>query len=194
MFTGLVEATGILHKRLEKDNGLALYIELPFAGEMTIGDSLAVNGCCLTVEEIDAKIIRFHVLNETLSKTNLGTIKEGQKVNLERPLKLGDRLDGHMVSGHVDLITSVKEIKEDGDIQFSINLSNEMKALVIPKGSITIDGISLTIAQLDDEKLTVCLIPHTWNITNLNEKSTGDLVNIELDMIAKYVQRQNFYT
>ena len=191
MFTGLVEATGILNKRQEKKDGLGLYIQVPFANEMAIGDSLAVNGCCLTVEEIDVDILKFHVLNETLSKTNLGGLLEGKKVNLERPLKLGDRLDGHMVSGHVDQVSKVKEIRHEGDIQFFIEITDSMKPLLIQKGSITIDGISLTIAHLDEQKLGVCLIPHTWEVTNLNEKTPGDLVNIELDMIAKYVQRQN---
>ena len=192
MFTGLIEATADVISCTVTDDSANLEIRTELATEMTIGDSLAVNGVCLTVEKIEYMLLQFHLLGETLDRTNLGALNPGDRVNLERPLKVGDRLDGHICSGHVDCTTEILNIVDQGDEAdriLSIAVKEDMKALLIQKGSIAIDGISLTIAKLEDKSLNVHLIPHTWNVTNLSDKMIGDKVNIELDNMAKYILR-----
>ena len=192
MFTGLIESTAVVISNDNKGDAASLVLETTLAQEMSIGDSLAVNGVCLTVEKIDELQLQFHILSETLEKSNLAELNSGDRVNLERPLKVGDRLDGHICSGHVDRTTAILDIIDNGDEEdrvLTIAVNEDMKALLIPKGSIAIDGISLTIAKLEDEQLSVHLIPHTWKITNLSDKNIGDKVNIELDNMAKYILR-----
>lgn len=192
MFTGLVETTGILKAR--KNNGsvtkLIISSNLPIE-EIALGDSIAVNGTCLTVEEKKGEDLQFHVLNETLAKTNLAILPIGGVVNLEQALRLSDRLGGHLVSGHIDITAPLKSIQHRrNDIFITIYLPKELKPYVIHKGSIAINGISLTIAELTNSTFSVCVIPHTWEHTNLKACHPGDLINLEGDIIGKFVARQ----
>ncbi|RMD84664.1 MAG: riboflavin synthase [Lentisphaerae bacterium] len=193
MFTGIVETTGRLVSRKLLGDAGKLIIETELAKEMERGASLAVNGTCLSVEEIDPQrnLLQFHVLAQTLDRTNLGVVREGKKVNLERPLKLGDRLGGHLVSGHVDCTAPILDIGQKGDDWIvEIALPEEQKMLMIDKGSIAVDGISLTVAHLLKDSFRVHIIPLTLELTNLSEKEVGDLVNLEMDMVGKYVLRR----
>jgi len=193
MFTGLVEGTAVLCERtLEGDAG-KLHLQTPLATEMAAGDRIAINGTCLTVETIDApaRVLRFHTLQQTLRVTNLGSVPIGPKVNLERPLRVGDRLGGHLVLGHVDgtaPILAVDRLQDDWVIE--IELPDDLLPLAIDKGSIAVDGISLTIAELRERSFTVHIIPHTWEVTNLCEAAAGTYVNLEMDMVGKYVLRR----
>lgn len=192
MFTGLVEATGILKAKNNNGKATKLIISSPLPEkEIAIGDSIAVNGTCLTVEQKNNGELHFHVLNETMHKTNLSSVNIGSKVNLERALAIGSRLGGHLVSGHIDTIAKIKSIQQRAnDICLTIELPEELRPYVIYKGSIAINGISLTIADLSAHDFSVCLIPHTWNATNLCQASPGDTVNLEGDVIGKYVAHQ----
>ena len=194
MFTGLVEDVGVLAARTlaGKAGKLEVTTSLPLA-EFRLGDSVAVNGVCLTVESVNtgAKRLVFHTLAETLHRTNLGEKKTGVPVNLERALRVGDRLGGHIVSGHVDTTAKILEIGRSGDdYVVTIELPDALKPLVVPKGSIAVDGISLTLAALAADSFRIHLIPHTWNATALRNAAAGDRVNLEADMIGKYILRQ----
>ena len=193
MFTGLIESVGTL-KRLAV-NGKAGELEIAASfpdGEVAVGDSVAVNGVCLTVTRFTSNSISFHALAETLSRTNLGELKMGRKVNLERALKLGDRLGGHIVSGHVDGVAAVQSIGRRGDdLELHVALSEELAPYLVMKGSIAINGVSLTVAALERGSFGVCIIPHTWTHTNLHELKPGDNVNLETDLLGKYVLRQH---
>lgn len=192
MFTGLVETTGLLKAKNNTGKATKLIISstLP-EDQIAIGDSIAVNGTCLTVEQKGNGELHFHVLNETMRKTNLSSINIGSKVNLERALTLATRLGGHLVSGHIDVVAKIKSIKQRvNDICLTIELPAELRPYVIYKGSIAINGISLTIAELNAHDFSVCLIPHTWNATNLCQAAPGDMVNLEGDIIGKYVAHQ----
>ena len=194
MFTGLVEDVGTLAGRRPEGRAAKIEIKtgLPLA-EVVIGESIAINGACLTVEEIrtDSATLGFHALNETLRRTSLHDVPVGGKVNMERAMCLGDRLGGHLVMGHVDTTARIVSIgRSDDDYQVCVELPPAIQALVIPKGSIAIDGISLTIAKLAADTFTVCIIPHTWEMTNLPNAKAGTVVNLEADMVGKYILRQ----
>ncbi|MDT8390493.1 MAG: riboflavin synthase [Lentisphaeria bacterium] len=193
MFTGLIEDVGSLISRREtgKNGKLVIKTRLPLA-EIAVGDSVAVNGVCLTVEEkTGADTLRFHTLSETLRRSNLGALAPGSAVNLERAMLLGGRLGGHIVQGHVDGTAIIRGIRETADdIVVALSLPQELSHLVIPKGSIAINGISLTIADLKEDHFSVHIIPHTWRATGLRAAAVGDTVNVEADMIGKYVFRQ----
>ena len=192
MFTGLIEDCGILVARNKSGLNWKLQVKtnLPL-DEIKYGDSIAVNGTCLTVEEISGDLLTFHTLHETLDKTSLGGISVGMKVNLERALRFGDRLDGHIVAGHVDTTTAILSIdKSETDLVIKLELPVGLEGQFIEKGSIAIDGVSLTIAKLTENWFTVHLIPVTWDDTIFVEKKVGDLVNIETDLLGKYIQRQ----
>ena len=194
MFTGLIEDVGTMVQRqaLGKAGKLRVHGHLPMA-EIRAGDSIAVNGACLTVESAGTRdgMLEFHTLSETLRRTSLGSKPIGSPVNLERALQAGARFGGHFVQGHVDTTGRVLGIEcTADDYVVRISLAPELRALVIPKGSIAVDGISLTIAQLADEQFSVHIIPHTWARTGLQHAVAGDTVNLEGDMIAKYVLRQ----
>jgi riboflavin synthase len=193
MFTGIVETTGILHDRQRQGEAGKLWIRTALAPELTIGSSIAVNGTCLSVEKIDKrkKLLQFHTLAQTLDRTNLGVVPVGHKVNLERPLKLGDRLGGHLVLGHVDGTAKVLKAGQAGaDWIIDIELPKELAALMIDKGSIAVDGISLTVAHLLKDHFQVHIIPLTIELTNCGEYAPGTLVNLEMDMVGKYVLRR----
>jgi len=189
MFTGLVEATGRVVSLIEKGEQASLVLEIPFANELAPGDSVATNGCCLTVAALDDHV-SFDLLGQTLRVTSLGSLSEGRLVNLERALAIGDRLGGHFVQGHVDEIGKILDLSPDGqDYRLEISLPKSIHALCIDKGSLCIDGISLTIAELTDHSALFWITPHTLKATHLGEAKTGQTVNLEADLLAKYVQK-----
>ncbi|WP_294378049.1 riboflavin synthase [uncultured Clostridium sp.] len=191
MFTGIIEEVGSL-KELKIGSGFG-NIEIMCSKvleETQIGDSIAVNGVCLTVNKLKDNSFIADIMGETLERTNLGNLKEGQNVNLERALKVSDRLGGHIVSGHIDgkgKIVSIEK-KEDGT-WFTIKAGREILKYIIFKGSIAIDGISLTVAYVDDETFKVSVIPHTLENTILSFKKEGSDVNLENDLVGKYIEK-----
>ncbi|HEX4200586.1 MAG TPA: riboflavin synthase [Chthoniobacterales bacterium] len=191
MFTGIVEAVGrIKRAELTPDAGTQLVIETELAKEMKLGDSLALNGCCLTVTGLDGSEIRFDLLAETLRRTNLGDLEEGRLINLERPMLANGRFDGHVVQGHIDTASRIESIDPVGsDHRIEVALPEPFSRYVVFKGSIAVDGISLTVAELHPDRFVVWIIPHTWQVTNLHQRTPGQRVNLEFDLIAKYVER-----
>lgn len=192
MFTGLVEGCGTV-ATLTGD-GVAVRLEVTFPTEVadgvSIGDSISINGCCLTVVEIADATHAFEAGEETLSKTNLGELQVGDRVNLERSLPVNGRLGGHFVQGHVDGKGRVVEIQRDGDWVFmTFEVAEDLARLMVSKGSIAVDGISLTLVDVTDCSFRVALIPHTLDVTTLGNRNVGDTVNIETDILGKYVQR-----
>lgn len=192
MFTGLVEALAHVVDVEPEPPGVRLIIDAgSLAGGAAIGDSIAVNGCCLTVVRIDGARLSFQAGSETLSRTNLGALWTGHAVNLERSLILGDRLGGHLVTGHVDGLGTLAERRDEGDWSlFWFATSAELMQQVAPKGSIAVDGVSLTVVDVAPERFSVALIPHTLSMTTLGQLAVGGTVNLETDLIAKYVARQ----
>lgn len=191
MFTGLVEATGRVLSLTEKGDQAELVLEIPFAEELALGDSVAVNGCCLTVATLgENQSVSFDLLGQTLRVTSLGELSEGKLINLERALAIGDRLGGHFVQGHVDDIGKLIDLSPDGqDYRLEVSLPQEIHALCLDKGSLCIDGISLTIAELRDESAVFWITPHTFQATHLSEISSGQTINLEADLLAKYVKK-----
>jgi riboflavin synthase len=189
MFTGLVETTGTVASVLNTGNGIRLSVKSASPFDIQLGDSISVNGVCLTVTKHDAEI-SFDVSPETLKSKNLGALKVSDRVNLERALRLSDRLGGHIVTGHVDGIGVIKDKRQTGEYTFyKFDTPSEILKYIVKKGSITVDGISLTVVDLDSRSFNVAIIPHTLTATNLGEKGTGDRVNLEADIIGKYVER-----
>lgn len=182
MFTGIVEELGTVVARdgYRYRFGAQLVLE-----DAKIGDSTAVNGCCLTVVELGAGFWDAEVTDETLARTNLGDLQPGQRVNLERPVRLMDRLGGHLVQGHVDAVGEIVEPAPD----LRVRMPKELLRYVVAKGSITVDGVSLTVVDVLDDGFTVALIPHTAEVTTLGIKGPGDRVNLEVDVMAKHVER-----
>lgn len=194
MFTGLIEDVGTLLERRPVGQSATLRVRtaLPLA-EIRIGDSICVNGACLTVEAVDpaGPGLAFHCLNETLNRTNLADASPGCLLNLERAMRLGDRLGGHLVAGHVDTTATVLSIaRRDDDMELTVASPEALQELLVPKGSIAVNGVSLTIAALGREAFSVRLIPHSWAHTNLRGVRPGDLVNLEGDVIGKFVLRR----
>ena len=194
MFTGLVEEKGSVVSIDPINNGNAIKVTIAanvVHTDAAIGDSIAINGCCLTVVEIDGNQLSFEAGTETLSRTNLGDLQPSSPVNLERALAVGQRMGGHYVSGHIDTLASVDERNEDGDwAEFWFRLPAEWTRQMANKGSVAIDGISLTLVEVQTERFSVALIPHTLAATTLGDRNCGDSVNIETDLLAKYVQQQ----
>ncbi len=191
MFTGLVEETGALLALARTAAGARLTLRAPLvAADARLGDSIAVNGCCLTVTARDADVLAFDLLAETLDRTNLGALAPGAPVNLERALAAHTRLGGHFVQGHIDTTARVLSFeKVNADHRLEIELPPAFAGYVAFKGSIAIDGISLTVAEVAAASFTVWIIPHTLALTNLRAKQAGDFVNLECDLLAKYVER-----
>jgi len=191
MFTGIIEHAGTVAECLPRPEGARLAVEAgPAAAEARVGDSVAVNGVCLTVVAVQGERLAFDAVAETLRRTNLGGLRPGRRVNLERPLRAGARLDGHIVQGHVDGVVPLLSVVLEGDSRrLRFGLPAALARYVVEKGSVALDGISLTVAALGDEWFEVAVIPHTWAVTNLAELSPGAQVNMEVDILAKYVER-----
>ena len=192
MFAGIVEELGRVQRVVPADPGCRLRIATrQVASDAGLGDSIAINGCCLTVVKIDGDHLEFDAGPETLARTNLGELREGTSVNLERSLSIGDRLGGHFVPGHVDAIGHVDERIDDQDWStFWFRVPAQLTRQMASKGSVAVDGISLTLVGVEQDRFSVALIPHTLEVTTLGKKKVGDVVNIETDLLAKYVQRQ----
>jgi len=195
MFKGIVEGTGKILKIAPLKNGSRLNIETPFSlKSVKKGDSIAVNGCCLTVVAKKGGFFAADLSHETLRVTNLKVARIGTLVNLERPLRLSDRIDGHLVQGHVDGVGKILGIKKPGDSwEIEVECPGSLRRYVIPKGSITVDGISMTVNRLTPKSFTLVVIPHTFQVTNLKAKRAGDPVNLEVDMIGKYLESLTRY-
>jgi riboflavin synthase len=190
MFTGLVEATGRVERLEGRDEGRRLQVSASFVDELRDGDSVAVNGVCLTVVETDGRTFTADLSRTTLEATSLGTVQVGRLVNLERPVRADARMGGHFVLGHVDQTSSIRRLGPDGDgYWLEVDVPDALEAYVIPKGSIAIDGISLTIASLKDRTVGVQIVPFTFAHTSLREARAGDAVNLETDVLGKYVAR-----
>jgi len=191
MFTGLVEEKGILKEKIPTGEGFQFVIEANIImKDLQIGSSVAVNGCCLTVVKIDGNKFAVDTIEETLNKTNLGVLKQGMNVNLERPLAAEARLGGHFVLGHIDTTGKVEDIKELSNSHWlTISFPEKFKQYLIYVGSVAIDGVSMTVAELNDKSFSVGIIPHTWKETIFADKKIGDTVNLEFDVLGKYVER-----
>lgn len=191
MFTGIIEEFGAV-KDIKKDSKgarLSIFAKTILEGSK-IGDSITVNGACLTAVNIFNNSFEADVAPETLKKTNLGELKSGSRVNLERALRLSDRLGGHLVTGHIEGTGVIKEKKKFGNsVEFFIEASKELLRYIVQKGSIAIDGISLTVVDVKDRSFSIAVIPHTLEVTTLGVKNIGDSVNIETDIIGKYVEK-----
>jgi riboflavin synthase len=190
VFTGLVETTARV-RRVEPDaDGARLEVETPLAAELRQGDSIAVNGVCLTAVDPDAERFRADVMAETLRRSSLGPLAAGDAVNVELPLRAGDRLGGHMVQGHVDGTGTVAELRDQGFARLvRVECDAALLRYVVEKGSIAVDGVSLTVAEVDDTGFTVSLIPETLERTTLGLAAPGRVVNLEVDVLAKYVEK-----
>ena len=195
MFTGIVEETGTVHAVRESATGIELHVLAPTVGRGTrLGDSIAINGCCLTVVKITArgtrKILRFDLLRETWTRTNLQFVQPGSLVNLERALRADARLGGHFVSGHVDGLGKIIRWERSGaDHVLDIEAPSDVLRYLVFKGCVAVDGISLTVAEVMAKSFRIWIIPHTRGVTALRERSVGDVVNLEADLLAKYVER-----
>ena len=190
MFTGLIETLGAVADVRELASGRRLRIATDIAARLGLGDSVAVNGVCLTVVAFDTAGFEAEVSPETLRVTNLEDLRDGTIVNLERPLLPADRLGGHFVQGHVDGVGSLAGIEQETDFRrITVGFPADLGRYVVTKGSVAVDGISLTVAGLEAERFTVQIVPHTWRRTNLHARCVGDAVNIECDIIGKYVAR-----
>ena len=192
MFTGIVETTGRLARIEPRGGDVRLVIDAGALGldDVAIGDSIAVSGVCLTAIDIDGNAFAVDVSTETLSRTSLGALGVGARVNLEKAMRLSNRLGGHLVAGHVDGLARVVSIESDARSQrWTFELPPELARYAAPKGSIAIDGVSLTVNEVDGARFGVNLIPHTIDVTTLGDRKPGDAVNIEVDMIMRYVER-----
>ena len=195
MFSGIVEVLGFVQQVQPQSPGIRLVIAVgPMAAEVNVGESVAINGCCLTVVDSGEEWLAFEAGEETRSRTNLGTLRENGTVNIERSMRLGDRLSGHFVTGHVDGVGTLVERLDDGDwstcwFQVPAALTRQLAS----KGSVAVDGVSLTLVEVTPKRFSVALIPHTLQVTTLGRLQTGDAVNLETDILAKYVQTQLDY-
>jgi len=195
MFTGLVEELGTVERVVAAADGVnavRLFLRAPaMAKDAALGDSIATNGCCLTVVKKSRGVLAFDAGSETLSRTNLGRLEAGSRVNLERSLKLGDRLGGHLVTGHIDGQGTLVERRDEGEwSHFTFRADRRLMRQMASKGSIAVDGVSLTLVNVKADRFSVALIPYTLAHTTLGFLKTGDTVNLETDLLAKYVERQ----
>ena len=191
MFTGIVETLGTIARIEKQGSNVDFWVNTPITNELKIDQSVAHNGVCLTVVAIDGDVYKVTAVAETLEKTNLGQWQEGRKVNIERSLRVGDRLDGHFVQGHVDATaTCIEKQTLDGSWLFRFRFPAEFAALMIEKGSVCINGTSLTVFNVGRDEFTVTIIPYTYDHTNFHELQEGQLVNIEFDVLGKYLMRQ----
>jgi riboflavin synthase len=191
MFTGIVEALGIVRSLSSGDEGRRLAIEAQqIAADLVVGASIAVNGVCLTAVAVADDGFEADVVSETLRRTNLGALLSGDRVNLERPLRAEGRFDGHMVQGHVDAYGAVTKVTAEGEgRRMSVDVAPKYQHYLAEKGSIAIDGVSMTVAAVTDTGFEIALIPHTLKVTTLGLRRPGDQVNLEFDVLAKYLER-----
>jgi len=190
MFTGLIETVGHVSGITPASSGFRLSIRTTLVADLTPGESVAVNGVCLTVTGTDRDVLHADIGPETARVTTLGALRPDQRVNLERSMRADARFGGHFVQGHVDATATVEGLRSDGEAHWlTIGFPAGLAPLLIPKGSVSVDGISLTVAALRERQFDVMIIPFTWEHTNLSSRQTGDRVNIECDMIGKYVAR-----
>lgn len=190
MFTGLIEAVGEVAEVKPTPSGFRLRLTTPMATELSPGDSLAVNGVCLTVVAADADGVHADISPETARVSSLGSLKRGALVNLERPLRADARLGGHFVQGHVDATGTIEDIRKEGDAYWvTVKFPSLLAPYIVRKGSIAVNGISLTVAGVDDRHFDVQIIPFTWEHTNLHSLKSGEQVNLECDILGKYVVR-----
>ncbi|MDC6464927.1 riboflavin synthase [bacterium] len=189
MFTGIIESLGRVEKAQMDEGNLTLTMSCEFTSDLQIDQSIAHNGVCLTVTAINGDQYEVQAIQETLDKTNIGDLKQGDKVNLERCMKLGDRLDGHIVQGHVDTTgTCVEIIESEGSWEFVFEYANT-PYFTVSKGSITVNGTSLTVVQSERNKFSVCIIPYTYEHTNFHQFKVGSKINLEFDIIGKYLEQ-----
>lgn len=190
MFTGLIADLGEVRACERDQRGAELEIATSLAGELAIGDSIAVNGVCLTATAVGRGEFRAQAIAETLRRSALRELRAGSRVNLELPLRLGDRLGGHIVQGHVDGVATVESVQQEGFSRvLGVELPDELARHVVPKGSIALDGVSLTVSALEGSRLSVSLIPETLERTTLGAAQPGDAINVEVDVLAKHVER-----
>ncbi|GFZ33615.1 riboflavin synthase subunit alpha [Clostridium zeae] len=191
MFTGLVEEIGRVESVVKSAKSARIVIKAKTVlEEVKLGDSICTNGVCLTVTSFDSSRFTIDTMAETMRRSNLGKLSPGDEVNLERALSIGDRLGGHIVSGHIDGIGTIENYeREDNAVWVTVGASSEILRYIVQKGSIAIDGVSLTVAYVDDSVFKVSIIPHTKDMTTLFRKKIGDEVNLECDMIGKYVEK-----
>lgn len=190
MFTGIIEATGIVEKMEKQNSNVQFTMSCNFVQELQVDQSMAHNGCCLTVEKIEGNLYSVTAINETLEKTNLGKLEVGSVVNLERCMRMNGRLDGHIVQGHVDKTGEIFAIEnKEGSYYITIKYDEQGWFTTVPQGSITVNGISLTVADSKENQFSVAIIPYTWEHTNMKTVKVGDKVNLEFDIIGKYVAK-----
>ena len=192
MFTGIIEGVGKVEKITQNTNNRSAFqmtVDLgKHAKGLKVGQSVSLNGVCLSATKISKNKCDFQMIDETIKKTNLGNLVEGTKVNIERSLRIGDRMEGHFVLGHVDGVAIIKKIeKKPKEIKIWFEVPKKLAKFVVKKGSIAIDGISLTVVDATKNKASVCLIPHTMKVTNFQSKKVGDKINIETDILGKYI-------
>lgn len=188
MFTGIIKSVGKIQRVKKLDGGREFIVATDFADEVNVDQSININGVCHTVTACNGKTFTVQSVEETLRKTNIGALEEGDQVNLERSLRPDQLMDGHIVQGHVDTTGTIIGIKEEGtDWLFTIEYAKNYSDLIVGRGSITIDGISLTVAEEQEKRFSVAIIPYTYEHTNLKSKEIGDRINIEFDMLGKYV-------
>lgn len=192
MFTGIIEETGKIVRLKRIGDNLNIHIQAAITPELKIDQSVAHNGVCLTVVAIEGDTYEVTAIKETLEKTTLGSWQEGDSVNLERGMKLGDRLDGHLVQGHIDQTAVCKKVETgNGSWEFTFEYDPEIGNITIEKGSITVNGVSLTVVDSQKSEFKVAIIPYTFEHTTFQNMKKGDLVNLEFDVIGKYVKRLN---
>ena len=190
MFTGIIQELGTIAGIKQLDGGKELTIRCDFAQELQVDQSISVNGVCHTVTSFDADSFTVQSVEETLRKTNIGDLQREDPVNLERSLRPDQLLDGHIVQGHVDATGTIEEVRKEGtDYLFTVSYPEDKSTLVVGRGSIAIDGISLTVARERENNFTVAIIPYTFEHTNLKAKNIGDSVNLEFDVLGKYVNK-----
>lgn len=190
MFTGIIEASGLVTDLNKEGNNLHITIQSPISNTFKIDQSIAHNGVCLTVVKVTENTHVVTAIEETLIKSNLGFLQLGSNINLERSMQLGERLDGHIVQGHVDTTAILKNsISQQGSWILSFEMDIAFRNLIVEKGSVTLNGVSLTLLNVGDTNFSVAIIPYTWEHTNLSQLKTGETVNVEFDILAKYFVR-----
>ncbi len=192
MFTGLVQSLATVQAVVSEGPGVRLVIaDSMTALRAAVGDSIALNGCCLTVVSVDDECLTFEAGPETLARTTLGKLAKGDRVNLETSLKVGDELGGHLVTGHIDAVGTIDARQDDAEWStLWVRVPGDLMRQIASKGSVAVDGVSLTLVDVEDQRFSVALIPHTLHVTTLGSRQLGDRVNLETDVLAKYVQRQ----